>query len=1019
MALNPTFASASVNPSQSIGSDASAPAQGALPTGNYNQPQYTMPFNQPSTFDISQNAYLNSINRQSESGGIKPSYEDWSKQQMNRPGGGQSTQGMYSSLQPSLSPLQPPLSPPLSSSLQVYGQNPGQFMNDFRAQNAGINPFAASIGQQPQNFDDFYKSPEYQQYQTDNEGGMGTMDMYDSPYFGLQTSGSKGRAQDDAYEKYLAKSGTTTPETSPNLGGALKNILGGNFNSTTTQPTDYAQNDALLPQNIQEFLKKDRAGSAYDAGGNWSYDPTTQKFNSYTMGGSQTKSLAEMQDYVNNQGGMPDSDPIGNNTLGQQPQYTSPMNQPQGNMPPMGVPLGRFIPATNLPDGIRNSEGGSYEYPQAKPLQSFFEGSTKGQVPAPRYTYFDDEKADYSQLGLSQSALDSLNMMRQAPDMGQFYYDTQTKTFGQGMGRPSPNIPGQRRYIGKTGIPLELMNKLGSGESVDFSKYAQYDEGPPLIQPQDVGQLGLRADEPTSPPLAPMRQDYTNPSDFEGLTFATSMDALQNAPIFEYGPGATREDKLRNMAPYMTRENYANNLNELRRPADSILGSTGNPQQPVQQPQVLGPQVPYQDPQGLIGPTPFGPGGLPQFTSPQQTTTLATATPTGTTPMATNPLSTYATTPTTGFTPAPNLNVTPGASSSGNFGQGGVLPNVTTTQQQVTAAPSFYTDYLNQLATKGGQAAENAQYVGAQPLQEQAFNLASQNVGNYQPTLQNAINLASSVGNTNLAQAIGDVGQANIARNLAPQATAGIVGSGQFGSKRGAQALGDVIANAELGLTAQQQQAMQQDMANRIAAAQQLGTLANTTQQLGLGDLNALSTLGQQQQTIAQNQQLFPMQQLANQSALLRGYNIPTSVSASQTGPGQQGQFQTSPLQQIMSVGTLLGALAKPGVGGTSAGSNIYGGIEDILKKLSSKFTSSTGSTGSNSTISPITGLPIGVPGGATVQPDGTYVDTGGTKYIVNDDGTITSYSPDGTFDRSDPSNYDEDITDTYPGFPE
>jgi hypothetical protein len=56
----------------------------------------------------------------------------------------------------------------------------------------------------------------------------------------------------------------------------------------------------------------------------------------------------------------------------QQPQYTSPMNQPQGNMPPMpqgnmpqiGQPLGQFNPATTLPDGTRNSEGGSYEYPQ-------------------------------------------------------------------------------------------------------------------------------------------------------------------------------------------------------------------------------------------------------------------------------------------------------------------------------------------------------------------------------------------------------------------------------------------------------------------------------------------------------------------------------------------------------------------------------------------------------------------------------------------------------------------------------
>jgi hypothetical protein len=260
-------------------------------------------------------------------------------------------------------------------------------------------------------------------------------------------------------------------------------------------------------------------------------------------------------------------------------------------------------------------------------------------------------------------------------------------------------------------------------------------------------------------------------------------------------------------------------------------------------------RIPNAQPQ-FTSPPPATPPPLAQGIDTQATTGLKAETQKGPTNVATNPLSTYATTPTSGSTPAPTLNATPGATSSGSFGQGGVLPNVTTTQQQVTAAPTFYTDYLNQLATKGGKAAEDAKYIGAQPLQEKAFDLASKNVGNYQSTLQNAINLASSVGDTSLAKAIGDVGQANISRNLAPQATAGIVGSGQFGSKRGAQALGDVIANAQLGLTAQQQQAMQQDMANRIAAAQQLGTLANTTQQLGLGDVNALSTLGQQQQTM-------------------------------------------------------------------------------------------------------------------------------------------------------------------------
>ena len=53
--------------------------------------------------------------------------------------------------------------------------------------------------------------------------------------------------------------------------------------------------------------------------------------------------------------------------------------------------------------------------------------------------------------------------------------------------------------------------------------------------------------------------------------------------------------------------------------------------------------------------------------------------------------------------------------------QGSALPNITTTQTQATAAPSWYTDYLSGLANQGQQAAANAQYVGATPLQQQAF----------------------------------------------------------------------------------------------------------------------------------------------------------------------------------------------------------------------------------------------------------------------------------------------------------
>ena len=331
-----------------------------------------------------------------------------------------------------------------------------------------------------------------------------------------------------------------------------------------------------------------------------------------------------------------------------------------------------------------------------------------------------------------------------------------------------------------------------------------------------------------------------------------------------------------------------------------------------------------------------------------------------------NPLSQYSVTPTTNSPSTPNIGATAGSPSGGSFTQGAALPNITTTQSQATAAPQFYTDYLNQIAQQGAQAAQNSQYVGAQPLQQQAFDQTSQNVGNYQPALQNAINLAGSVGNSNLYQAVGDLGEANIRRNLAPQATAGLVGSGQFGSSRGATALGDTIANAELGVTAQQQAALQQDYANRLNASNALGNLAGQTQALGLGDVNALSTMGGQQQTIAQNQQNYPMSQLTNESALLRGYTMPTSTSSSYTGP-IPGAYAASPLQQIAGLGALGAGISNTQLGQTLFGtadttnpttgavipgaSGLIGkGLSALINSSSPSYNSLTGLTGNEST---------------------------------------------------------------------
>ena len=300
-------------------------------------------------------------------------------------------------------------------------------------------------------------------------------------------------------------------------------------------------------------------------------------------------------------------------------------------------------------------------------------------------------------------------------------------------------------------------------------------------------------------------------------------------------------------------------------------------------------------------------------------------------------------TPAVGALP-PNLGVTAGsAPGTGSLTQGTALPNITTTQAQATATPQFYTDYLNQLATQGAGAAQGAQYVGAQPLQTQAFQQVGQNVGNYQPALTNATNLASSVGGTSLADAIGNYGQANIAANLAPQATAGIVGSGQFGSTRGAQALGQTLSNADLGILAQQQTALQQDQTNKLNAANTLGNLATTTQNLGLGDVNALSTLGAQQQTIGQNAQLFPMSQLTAESNLLKGATIPTATSSTYTGP-IPGAYNTSPLAQIAGVGSAL--LGTSGISGLSTG------LSKLVNALPTINLGGSGSTDTTSAVS-------------------------------------------------------------------
>jgi hypothetical protein len=296
-----------------------------------------------------------------------------------------------------------------------------------------------------------------------------------------------------------------------------------------------------------------------------------------------------------------------------------------------------------------------------------------------------------------------------------------------------------------------------------------------------------------------------------------------------------------------------------------------------------------------------------------------------------------------------------------SFTQGDPLPSIRTTQSSTTTAPSWYTNYLSNLATQGTAAGQQAQFAGATALQNQAFNAVGQNVGSYQPNYNAATNLAQGLAGTNVAQnvsqymtpytqnvvdALGQLGRRNIDQVLAPQATAGAVGSGQFGSKRGAEVLGRTINEGLQNIGAQQSQALQtgygqalgaaqQDYAQKLATSQQLGNLASQRQTMGMADINALATLGGQQQQINQAEQMFPLQSLTAQSALLRGFNVPTSTEGSYYGP-IPGAYNLSPLQQIGGISALLagatGTKDKPsGILG-----DIYGGISDWWKSSSS-----------------------------------------------------------------------------------
>ena len=361
-------------------------------------------------------------------------------------------------------------------------------------------------------------------------------------------------------------------------------------------------------------------------------------------------------------------------------------------------------------------------------------------------------------------------------------------------------------------------------------------------------------------------------------------------------------------------------------------------------------------------------------------------------------------------------------------------------QTTSTVAPDYYNKYLGDLATKGMDAATNAQYVGAQPLQEQAFSDVGNVAGTYQPTQAAAgtsltkaadataplsaatpyytnasadpSQLASKYMSpyiTNVVNALGDTGQRNILQNLAPNATAGAVGSGQFGSKRGAEVLGQTISNADRDILNQQYQALNSGYGQALTAAgqqnalqAQMGTSAGSLSSMGtqnltaagraqaelakqqqdqaLADINAKATLGSQQQTIAQNKELFPLSNLTTASGIMRGYSVPTATKTT---------AEMSPLSAAATIGAGTAGLIQPKydtAGNIIKGSSLMDQITNIFKSSAPTNPTNTGIGDQNT--NPETGkfTPDGLPVLSDPNSPTGFSDTDGNP--VNQNGT-------------------------------
>jgi hypothetical protein len=311
----------------------------------------------------------------------------------------------------------------------------------------------------------------------------------------------------------------------------------------------------------------------------------------------------------------------------------------------------------------------------------------------------------------------------------------------------------------------------------------------------------------------------------------------------------------------------------------------------------------------------------------------------------------------------------------------------TSSATETTTAPSYYTDYLTDLASKGKTAVTNAQFADSNANQLAAFQNVGTNVGNYLPGLTTAgtttglaggLNMATAanpylgtpaagasaqdylsagatgadkiVGNymspymTNVMDSIRNANQQNIQQNLAPGLTAASVGAGQFGSQRGANALSMGISNANIGALKEQSTALQSGYTQALAAAQKQRenqlTAGSSQIQAGTAAANAASQAAQNYLNTGKQQAALAEQ---TQSAGLADTNALATLGAQQQAIAQNKADY--PMKMLgLQAGLMSGQSIPMTVTKTATGSTLgaIAGLGSIAAGLFTKNASGT-----------------------------------------------------------------------------